>query len=179
MQKTESHMKNTDATIRNLEVQIGQLAQKMAKRPTRTFRANTKKNPKEECKAVVTRSQRQKNEETDKVLQDADKEEGAEEEEKTPPQNTKMHPYQEAKREEPPIVIKEAPYPLVPTKKDKEHYFRWFLDIFKRLEITIPFGEALQQMSLYSKFLKDLLAKKGKYINNETIVVGGNYSAMI
>ena len=122
MQKTESHMKNTDATIRNLEVQIGQLAQKMAKRPTRTFRANTKKNPKEECKAVVTRSQRQKNEETEKVLQDADKEEDAEEEEKTPPQKTKMHPDQEAKREEPPVVITEAPYPLVPTKKDKERY---------------------------------------------------------
>ena len=90
-----------------------------------------------------------------------------------------MHPDHETKREEPLVVIKEASYPLVPTKKDKECYFRRFLNIFKRLEITIPFGEALQQMSLYSKFLKDLLAKKGKYINNETIVVGGNYSAMI
>jgi len=90
-----------------------------------------------------------------------------------------MHPDQEAKREEPPVVITEAPYPLVPTKKDKERYFRRFLDIFKRLEITIPFGEALQQMSLYSKFLKDLLTKKGKYINNETIVVGGNCSTVI
>jgi len=67
----------------------------------------------------------------------------------------------------------------VPSKKDKERYFKRFLDIFKRLEITIPFGEALQHMSLYSKFLKDLLTKKGKYINSETIMVGGNCSAMI
>ena len=67
----------------------------------------------------------------------------------------------------------------MPSKKDKECYFKRFLDIFKRLEITIPFGEALQQMPLYSKFLKDLLTKKGNYINSETILVGGNCSAVI
>ena len=63
---------------------MGQLAEQMAERPTRTFGANTEKNPKEECKAVVTRSQKQEDEETDKVLQDASKEEeeDAEEEEK-------------------------------------------------------------------------------------------------
>ena len=60
---------------------------------------------------------------------------------------------------------------MVPSKKDKERYFARFLDIFKKLEITIPFGEALQQMQLYTKFLKDLLIEKGKYINNENIVV--------
>ncbi|KAH1257409.1 hypothetical protein GmHk_03G007385 [Glycine max] len=58
MQRTESHKKSTDAAIRNLEVQMGQLAQKIAKGPTKTFGANTEKNPKEECKAIVTRSQK-------------------------------------------------------------------------------------------------------------------------
>ena len=57
-------------------------------------------------------------------------------------------------------------------------YFARFLDIFKKLEITIPFGEALQQMPMYSKFLKDLPTKKNKYINNENIVVEENYSAV-
>ena len=68
---------------------------------------------------------------------------------------------------------------MVPTKKNKERYFRRFFEIFKGLEITMPFGEALQQMPLYSKFMKDILTKKGKYIDNENIVVGGNYSAII
>ena len=54
-----------------------------------------------------------------------------------------------------------------------------FLDILKKLEITIPFGEALQQMSLYSKFLKDLLTKKSKYIHSDNTVVEGKYSAVI
>jgi len=37
----------------------------------------------------------------------------------------------------------------------------------------------LQQMLLYSKFLKDLLTKKGKYIHSDNIVVEGNCSAVI
>ncbi|XP_006577646.1 uncharacterized protein LOC114405183 [Glycine soja] len=68
---------------------------------------------------------------------------------------------------------------MVPTKKNKECYFRHFLEIFKGLEIIMPFEEALQQMPLYSKFMKDILTKKGKYIENENIVVGGNCSAII
>ena len=63
MQETRSHKKSTDATIWNLEVQISQFAQEKAKRPTRTFEANTKKNPKEECKAILTRSQKRAQEE--------------------------------------------------------------------------------------------------------------------
>ena len=54
-----------------------------------------------------------------------------------------------------------------------------FLTIFKKLEITIPFGDALQLMSIYTKFLKDFLTKKGKNINNESIVEERNYSALI
>ncbi|XP_014511688.1 uncharacterized protein LOC106770388 [Vigna radiata var. radiata] len=53
------------------------------------------------------------------------------------------------------------------------------MEIFKKLEITIPFSEALQQMSSYAKFLKELLMKKRKYIEKETIEVQGNCSAII
>ena len=34
-------------------------------------------------------------------------------------------------------------------------------------------------MPVYTKFLKDLLTKKGKYINNESIMVEGNCSVVI
>ena len=34
-------------------------------------------------------------------------------------------------------------------------------------------------MPLYTKFLKDFLTKKRKYINNESIVVEGNCNAVI
>ena len=73
----------------------------------------------------------------------------------------------------------EVPYTLVPSKKDKERHLARFLDIFRKLEITMPFGETLQQMLLYSKFLKDILTRKNKYIHSENIVVEGNCSAVI
>ncbi|KHN46566.1 hypothetical protein glysoja_032658, partial [Glycine soja] len=79
----------------------------------------------------------------------------------------------------PSFPLKEPSYPLVSSRKNKEHYFKRFLEIFKGLEITMPFEEALQQMPLYSKFMKDILTKKRKYIDNEKIVVGGNCSAVI
>ena len=85
----------------------------------------------------------------------------------------------EKKKEATPAEGKEVPYPLVPSKKDKERHLARFLDIFKKLKITMPFGEALQQMLLYSKFLKDLLTKKSKYIHSETIVMEGNCSVVI
>ena len=104
---------------------MGQLAQKIAERPTRTFGANTEKNPKEECKAVVTKSQKQEGKETDKVLQHAstEEEEDADEEEnndKVSAPKTKSQLAWEARREMPPVVLKEAPYPLVPSKKEQE-----------------------------------------------------------
>ena len=38
----------------------------------------------------------------------------------------------------------EVPYPMVPSEKDKDRHLARFLDIFRKLEITMPFGEALQ-----------------------------------
>ena len=56
MQVSMSNQKSTKSAIKNLEVQVGQLAKQLADRPSRSFSANTEKNPKEECKAVMTRS---------------------------------------------------------------------------------------------------------------------------
>ena len=55
MQITLSHQKSIESAIKNLEMQMGQLAKQMAERPTRTFVANTEKNPKDECKVIFTR----------------------------------------------------------------------------------------------------------------------------
>ena len=167
IQETRSHQKSTDAAIQDLEVQMGQLAQDKAERPTRTFGANTKKNPKEECKAVLTRGQKKAQEEGKVEEEDRPEEERTEtpegrieEEEKVAsPPKTKSQKAREAKKEESPALPQDLSYPV--TKKNKEHYFKRFLEIFKGLEITMPFGEALQQMSLYSKFMKDILTKKG------------------
>ena len=77
------------------------------------------------------------------------------------------------------MLGREVPYPLVPSRKDKERHLARFLDIFKKLQITMRFGEALQQMPLYAKFLKGMLTRKNKYTHSDTIVVEGNCSSVI
>ena len=37
----------------------------------------------------------------------------------------------------------EVPYPVVPSKKENDRHLARFLDIFRNLEITMPFEEAL------------------------------------
>ncbi|KAF1882736.1 hypothetical protein Lal_00002917, partial [Lupinus albus] len=58
MQASMTNQKNTEASIRNLETQVGQLAKQMAEQhaDSRQFSANTQTNPKEHCKAITTRS---------------------------------------------------------------------------------------------------------------------------
>jgi len=85
----------------------------------------------------------------------------------------------EKKKDTTPNEGKKVPYPLVPSRKEKERHMARFLDIFKKLEITLPFGEALQQMPLYAKFLKDMLTKKNRYIHSDRIMVEGNCSVVI
>ncbi|KAH1198991.1 hypothetical protein GmHk_18G052452 [Glycine max] len=58
MQVSMSNHKNTESVIKNLEIQVGQLAKEIAENSSGGFGANTKKNPKEECKAVMTRSKK-------------------------------------------------------------------------------------------------------------------------
>ena len=46
---------NTNASLKNLEVQIGQLAQAVQKEPKDSFPSDTRKNP-NDCMAVILRS---------------------------------------------------------------------------------------------------------------------------
>ncbi|XP_020218756.1 uncharacterized protein LOC109801988 [Cajanus cajan] len=62
---------------------------------------------------------------------------------------------------------KNLPYPHASIRRDKERQYARFLEIFKTLQINIPFLEALEQMPTYAKFMKELLTKKRKYFDLE------------
>lgn len=51
-----NHKSSTEASIRNLEIQVGQLAKKLEEKSNKNFVANTDVNPKEEYNAIMTRS---------------------------------------------------------------------------------------------------------------------------
>ena len=58
MHVTMSNHKSIKSAIKNLEIKVGQLAKQLADNSSSTFGANTEKNPKEECKAILTRSRK-------------------------------------------------------------------------------------------------------------------------
>ena len=64
-------------------------------------------------------------------------------------------------------------------RQEKEKQFSKFLDVFRSLRINIPFAEALEQMPLYTKFMKGLLSKKRKLNYDETVALTEECSAII
>ncbi|XP_020235537.1 uncharacterized protein LOC109815279 [Cajanus cajan] len=167
MQVSTTNQKNTEASIRNLEVQIGQLAKQLAEQQNNNFSANTQVNPKEHCQSITTRRgtvigkgiESEKNERRDGDVKEGSKKKG-----------------KEVVR---PPPVKNLPYPHAPSKKDKERQFARFLDIIKRLQINIPFAEALEQMPSYARFMKELLTKKRKLHEDETVELEAGCSAII
>ena len=51
--------------------------------------------------------------------------------------------------------------------------------MFKKIEINIPFSEALTQMPHYEKFMKDILSKKRKIAEEGIVSLITTCSAMI
>ena len=48
-----------------------------------------------------------------------------------------------------------------------EEQFSRFLNMFKKIEVNIPFSEALTQMPHYAKFIKDIFSRKRKLLKKE------------
>ncbi|PNX59125.1 hypothetical protein L195_g059533, partial [Trifolium pratense] len=53
-----------------------------------------------------------------------------------------------------------------------------FLEVFKKLQINIPFAEALEQMPTYAKFMKDIISRK-KTIGDEKVRLTEQCSAIL
>ena len=51
--------------------------------------------------------------------------------------------------------------------------------MFKKIEINIPFSEALTQMPHYVKFMKDLLTKKRKFTEEGIVSLNATCNAVI
>jgi len=71
------------------------------------------------------------------------------------------------------------PFPQRFAKAKLDSQFGKFLDILKKLHVNIPFLDALSQMPLYAKFLKEILSKKRKIDEHETVALGEECSAVV
>ncbi|XP_075497903.1 uncharacterized protein LOC142535435 [Primulina tabacum] len=141
------------------------------------FPSNTEVNPREQCKAVTLRSGKEVGipkpaEESVEITVEED--EG------------KSASVGEEKVEEPEKVLKQQPlpnvnlpYPQRLKKKGLDDQFAKFPEIFKKIHINIPFADALEQMPNYAKFINDVMSKKRKLQEFETVKLTEECSAIL
>jgi len=78
-----------------------------------------------------------------------------------------------------PLDKTKTPSPLRLAKPNLEAQFNKFFNILKKICIKIPFAEALSQMPLYAKFLKEIFSKKKTIEHIDTIALTRESSAII
>ncbi|XP_052198388.1 uncharacterized protein LOC127805673 [Diospyros lotus] len=224
--------------IKNIENQLGQLANSMNFRPQGALPSNTEQNPKredkEQCKAISShlpsnteQNPKQEDKEQCKAIsshqthehtslyapQSVPKEiskqlvEGQSDfeqfvemgdelnEQGVPSVNqnkAKSDAYEEnsrrqkKKKEEnyptkynPKSGYPPPPFPQCLQKQKQEQNFSKFLEVFKKLNINIPFADALEQMPSYAKFMKDILSRKRRLEDYKTIALTEECSAIL
>ncbi|KAM6580981.1 hypothetical protein CsatA_004755 [Cannabis sativa] len=172
----------TRSSIKDLQAQMGQLATEVATRPQGNLPSTTEVNPKENCKAITLRSG--KNYDGPELPQSADGEKENEAQPKPTPTPTseKATDSPTQPQQSPPISIDhhvKIHYPQRLRKSSLDKQFTKFLEVFKRLHINIPFAEALEQMPRSVKFMKEILSKKRKLEDYETVALTVECSAIL
>ncbi|GAU43677.1 hypothetical protein TSUD_302400 [Trifolium subterraneum] len=218
--------KHHDASIKNLETQLGQLSRQFSELLSQgSLGGNTKDNPRNEsCKKITLRNRevpspkiseshkkREKKKEKEGVVEkeklSEEKDEGEVEklkeseneeceesenegeveksrEKKVMSEGEEVVKDQKARQEkgkgkESSLNVK-LPYPRKKKAKVKDHsQFKKFMKLLNTLQLNVPLVEALEQMPLYSKFLKELLSKKRKPLDDDTVDMTEECNAMI
>ena len=83
------------------------------------------------------------------------------------------------KKEEVKAYNPQVPFPQRLKKAKLEEQFLRFLNMFKKIEINIPFSEALTQMPHYAKFMKDILSITSKIVEEGVVSLTATCSAVI
>ncbi|KAL5539546.1 hypothetical protein UlMin_045339 [Ulmus minor] len=192
MNKTETHIQNQGVALRNLENQVGQLATALSSRPSGALPSNTEnpqKNGNEHAKAITLRSgntvevpeaSKRTQKESDLVQEEVPTEQAKNQQENREVEisaeksdaDVSVVPQQIHQQRRPP-----PPFPQRFQKQQQDKKFQKFLDVLKQLHINIPFVEALEQMPNYVKFMKDMLMKKRKFGEFETVALTRECSA--
>ena len=170
-QSQSALIQSQSASIKALENQMGQLVNAQSYRPPGILPSNTEPNPrnmgKEQCHAIMLKSGTEINK--DVGVKTTAKE--------VPKETEQLMEEKEAKEKE--QITPPPPFPQRLQKNKLEKQFARFLEVFKKLHINIPFAEALEQMPSYVKFMKDILSRKWRLGDYETVALSEECSAII
>ncbi|KAL5558150.1 hypothetical protein UlMin_034361 [Ulmus minor] len=184
MARNDAVIQSQAASLRNLENQVGQLANELKNRPPGTLPSNTespKRDRKEHCKAITLRGG--KTLEAPEIKEKSQKELVSRQEEENNEQGNVEKESREAGNSGENSEKSGANAAAMPQQNDQQKRppppFPQFLDVLKQLHINIPLVEALEQMPNYVKFMKDMLTKKRRFGEFETVALTRECSAVL
>ncbi|KAM6551806.1 hypothetical protein CsatB_001614 [Cannabis sativa] len=173
-------MMETRASIKTLETQMEQLATQVEKQAQGNSPSTNDAKGREQCKAISLRSG--KKYDGPEMIQPVDEEIKDQTAPTQASSDKKITDSPAPPQQSPPINIDhhvKIPYPQRLRKTNLDKQFTKFLEVFKRLHINIPFAEALEQMPRYVKFMKEILSKKRKLEDYETVALTEECSAIL
>ncbi|XP_062118742.1 uncharacterized protein LOC133832412 [Humulus lupulus] len=188
MAKNDAVIQSQAASLRNLKMQLDQLANEMKTRPQGSLPSDTenpRRDGKEHCKAIQLRNCKNlgNSEEIQGSGEPTSIQSEGETSNKTAQEIAETGPVATTKGQQT-APVNSGPKPPLPflqrfRKQQQDGQFIKFLDVLKQLHINIPLVEALEQMPNYVKFLKDILTKKRQLGEFETVALTEGCSAML
>ncbi|CAN6711385.1 unnamed protein product [Malus baccata var. baccata] len=167
---TTQEIQNLQATMKNMEKQIGQIALQVSERAPGTFPSQTVTNPRgrEECNAIRTlrfgKSYNNRHENSVGNSQSQDRSENnAEATTKTAERVYEPH----------------MPYPERLKPKAKDQQLTDFMKTLAKVQINLPLIDAIKNIPSYAKFLKDVCTKKKKLVDFEKVILTEQCSAVL
>ena len=161
-----------EASLRNLETQVGQLAHQLSERIYDNL--PTKRNLREEVNAITSRNERELEEVEKEPRETVKKDKKVMDETPKRDESELSKSIPKVKAYKPKVLF---PSKLMQHNLDKQ--FSKFLEVFKKLHINIPFADALGQMPSYAKFLKEILKNKRKLEDFEIVELNEECSAIL
>ncbi|CAM8956512.1 unnamed protein product [Rhodiola kirilowii] len=92
-------------------------------------------------------------------------------------------PTVEEKKEEEPILMRKyvpmVPFPQRLNKSKLDAHFQRFIEMLKKLYVTLPFHEVITQNPTYAKFLKDIMSNRRVIEESSMVALNAECSAIV
>ncbi|CAN6686515.1 unnamed protein product [Malus baccata var. baccata] len=187
---TTQEIQNLQATVKNMEKQMGQIALQVSGRAPGTFPNQTEPNPRggADCKAVrVLRSGKSFDNRDENCVQNSqvasqpktdsgnvEKSANSKDSEQTLNSSENGADIVEDRVYEPPM-----PYPKRLKPKVKDQQWTDFMKTLSKVQINLPLIDAIKNIPSYAKFLKDVCTKKKKLVDFEKMILTEQCSARL
>ncbi|XP_070679611.1 uncharacterized protein [Malus domestica] len=187
---TTQEIQNLQASVKNMEKQMGQIALQVSGRAPGTFPSQTEPNPRggADCKAVrVLRSGKSFDNRDENCLKNSrvtsqpktdsgnvEKSANSKDSEQTVNSSEDGAVIVEDRVYEPPM-----PYPERLKPKVKDQQLTDFMKTLSKVQINLPLIDAIKNIPSYAKFLKDVCTKKKKLVDFEKVILTEQCSAVL